>query len=198
MDRKPLQTWVHPKGRLVLLGDACHPMLVRVCPLRARWHVLTDRLSLTALPCPRRRDRSRRRSGPRRVILARLVTRTSSGPSPSLPRPPVRCISAFPPPSSPSLTQPLLHSPNAQVTARVNNAGLLAAQPKNLPPAGRTRAARAGRSDAHRDGGRARRGGQADPDGREPEPVGGPDEEPDPVWLRRVRGGRAMVGNRRT
>ena len=28
MDRKPLDTWVHPKGRLVLLGDACHPMLV--------------------------------------------------------------------------------------------------------------------------------------------------------------------------
>ena len=35
MDRNPLPTWVHPKGRLVLLGDACHPMLVRVivCPL---------------------------------------------------------------------------------------------------------------------------------------------------------------------
>ena len=30
MDRKQLPTWVHPKGRLVLLGDACHPMLVRV------------------------------------------------------------------------------------------------------------------------------------------------------------------------
>jgi 2-polyprenyl-6-methoxyphenol hydroxylase-like FAD-dependent oxidoreductase len=28
MDRKPLSTWVHPKGRVVLLGDACHPMLV--------------------------------------------------------------------------------------------------------------------------------------------------------------------------
>lgn len=27
MDRKPLPTWVHPKGRVVLLGDACHPML---------------------------------------------------------------------------------------------------------------------------------------------------------------------------
>ncbi|KAH9996384.1 FAD/NAD-P-binding domain-containing protein [Russula compacta] len=32
MDRKPLPTWVHPKGRLVLLGDACHPML----PYRAQ------------------------------------------------------------------------------------------------------------------------------------------------------------------
>ena len=28
MDRKPLDTWVHPKGRLVLLGDAGHPVLV--------------------------------------------------------------------------------------------------------------------------------------------------------------------------
>jgi len=42
------------------------------------------------------------------------------------------------------------------------------------------------------------RGGAADPDGREPEPVGGPDEEPDPVWLRRVRGGRAVVDRQRT
>jgi len=32
MDRKPLPTWVHQKGRLVLLGDACHPML----PYRAQ------------------------------------------------------------------------------------------------------------------------------------------------------------------
>ncbi|KAI0296726.1 FAD/NAD-P-binding domain-containing protein [Multifurca ochricompacta] len=32
MDRKPLSTWVHPHGRLVLLGDACHPML----PYRAQ------------------------------------------------------------------------------------------------------------------------------------------------------------------
>lgn len=28
MDRQPLDTWVHPAGRTVLLGDACHPMLV--------------------------------------------------------------------------------------------------------------------------------------------------------------------------
>ncbi|KAN0111237.1 FAD/NAD(P)-binding domain containing protein [Russula decolorans] len=32
MDRKPLNTWVHPQGRLALLGDACHPML----PYRAQ------------------------------------------------------------------------------------------------------------------------------------------------------------------
>jgi hypothetical protein len=28
MDHKPLSTWIHPKGRVVLLGDACHSMLV--------------------------------------------------------------------------------------------------------------------------------------------------------------------------
>jgi salicylate hydroxylase len=27
MLRQPLKTWVHPGGRIVLLGDACHPML---------------------------------------------------------------------------------------------------------------------------------------------------------------------------
>jgi salicylate hydroxylase len=32
MDRAPLATWVHPKGRLALLGDSCHPML----PYRAQ------------------------------------------------------------------------------------------------------------------------------------------------------------------
>ncbi|KAI0799635.1 FAD/NAD(P)-binding domain-containing protein, partial [Irpex lacteus] len=32
MDRKPLETWVHPSGRITLLGDACHPML----PYRAQ------------------------------------------------------------------------------------------------------------------------------------------------------------------
>lgn len=32
MDREPLETWVHPGGRVVLLGDACHPML----PYRAQ------------------------------------------------------------------------------------------------------------------------------------------------------------------
>ncbi|KAK7687183.1 hypothetical protein QCA50_009687 [Cerrena zonata] len=32
MDRQPLETWVHSSGRVVLLGDACHPML----PYRAQ------------------------------------------------------------------------------------------------------------------------------------------------------------------
>ena len=29
MDRLPLEKWVHDSGRVVLLGDACQPMLVR-------------------------------------------------------------------------------------------------------------------------------------------------------------------------
>ncbi|KAI8976310.1 FAD/NAD-P-binding domain-containing protein [Trametes punicea] len=32
MDRKPLKTWIHPSYKVVLLGDACHPML----PYRAQ------------------------------------------------------------------------------------------------------------------------------------------------------------------
>ncbi|GLB37981.1 putative protein with domain-containing protein [Lyophyllum shimeji] len=32
MDRQPMQTWVHPRNTICLLGDACHPML----PYRAQ------------------------------------------------------------------------------------------------------------------------------------------------------------------
>ncbi|RDX40070.1 FAD/NAD(P)-binding domain-containing protein [Lentinus brumalis] len=32
MDRKPLKTWIHPSYKVILLGDACHPML----PYRAQ------------------------------------------------------------------------------------------------------------------------------------------------------------------
>jgi salicylate hydroxylase len=28
MDRQPLEKWIHESGRVALLGDACHPMLV--------------------------------------------------------------------------------------------------------------------------------------------------------------------------
>lgn len=31
MDHYPLETWLHGNGPVVLLGDACHPMLV--CPV---------------------------------------------------------------------------------------------------------------------------------------------------------------------
>ena len=43
MDRAPLKTWVHEDGRLALLGDACHPMLVRmswIFLLRPGWLIL--------------------------------------------------------------------------------------------------------------------------------------------------------------
>jgi 2-polyprenyl-6-methoxyphenol hydroxylase-like FAD-dependent oxidoreductase len=30
MDRAPLNKWVHREGRVALLGDACHPMLVGI------------------------------------------------------------------------------------------------------------------------------------------------------------------------
>lgn len=33
MGRQPLETWVHKSGRVVLLGDACHPMLVSTIPI---------------------------------------------------------------------------------------------------------------------------------------------------------------------
>jgi hypothetical protein len=29
IDRDPLPSWIHEDGKLVLLGDSCHPMLVR-------------------------------------------------------------------------------------------------------------------------------------------------------------------------
>ena len=43
MDRDPLETWVHEKGTAALLGDACHPMLVRFGPLLAARDCLLNR-----------------------------------------------------------------------------------------------------------------------------------------------------------
>jgi len=37
MDRKPLNKWIHDSGRVILLGDACHPML----PYRAQGAAMT-------------------------------------------------------------------------------------------------------------------------------------------------------------
>ena len=28
-DGKPIEKWIHESGRVTLLGDACHPMMVR-------------------------------------------------------------------------------------------------------------------------------------------------------------------------
>jgi hypothetical protein len=66
MDRKPLPTWVHPKGRLVLLGDACHPMLVCDAPSPSnltRW-VLILFPSHTAPKAPQSQSKTQQSSGP--------------------------------------------------------------------------------------------------------------------------------------
>ena len=35
VDRDPLPSWIHADGKLVLLGDSCHPMLVCGFPTHA-------------------------------------------------------------------------------------------------------------------------------------------------------------------
>jgi salicylate hydroxylase len=61
MDRKPLPTWVHRKGRLVLLGDACHPMLVRHHGIdNPGCSALIDLSSLIAHRAPRLQSKMRR------------------------------------------------------------------------------------------------------------------------------------------
>jgi salicylate hydroxylase len=47
MDRKPLDKWVHDSGRVTLLGDACHPMLVSSIP---RSYPLASPLTLFQQP----------------------------------------------------------------------------------------------------------------------------------------------------
>lgn len=41
-DRQPLETWIHPSGKVALLGGSCHPML----PYRAQGAVMA------VSPCP--------------------------------------------------------------------------------------------------------------------------------------------------
>ena len=63
MDRKPLERWVHQDGRVVLLGDACHPMLVRLL----KWLISNNLLIklffhfpfISALPITRCRNGNR-------------------------------------------------------------------------------------------------------------------------------------------
>ena len=62
--------------------DATRCWYVCQCPLRTRWHVLTDPLSDSLTVLKARRSQSKTRRSPH-VTLARLVTRTSLGPSPS-------------------------------------------------------------------------------------------------------------------
>jgi len=52
MDRAPLDRWVHKDGKVVLLGDACHPMLVRM----VRMIVVMSNHPILAISCPRFRN----------------------------------------------------------------------------------------------------------------------------------------------
>lgn len=45
MDRKPLKSWIHPDNRVVLLGDACHPMLVSL------WSTILPNVQTQDLHC---------------------------------------------------------------------------------------------------------------------------------------------------
>lgn len=51
LDRQPLEKWTHDSGRVTLLGDACHPMLVRRILLAYSYSLS---LSLTTLLKPYR------------------------------------------------------------------------------------------------------------------------------------------------
>ena len=33
LDRPPISNWVHESGKVVVIGDACHPVLVRISSL---------------------------------------------------------------------------------------------------------------------------------------------------------------------
>lgn len=37
LDHAPLKSWVHRDGKLALLGDSCHPMLVRAVHKEQLW-----------------------------------------------------------------------------------------------------------------------------------------------------------------
>lgn len=42
MDRQRLETWVHGSGRVLLLGDSCHPMLVGTMRSHAHYRCADD------------------------------------------------------------------------------------------------------------------------------------------------------------
>lgn len=55
LDRDPLDRWVHENGRIALMGDACHPMLVQSNLCELRWDVFLTIAPLDiALSSPRR------------------------------------------------------------------------------------------------------------------------------------------------
>ena len=54
MDRKPLNTWIHPSHCVILLGDSCHPMLVSLVPYQSNFVELTGPFSFPERPQPYR------------------------------------------------------------------------------------------------------------------------------------------------
>ena len=75
MDRPALDSWVHPKGRIVLLGDACHPMLVRLAHLL---RLLSLIMLHVAISRPRCCDGDRGRGRARRAALASVDDRRAT------------------------------------------------------------------------------------------------------------------------
>lgn len=51
MAHAPLDTWVDPSGRVALLGDAAHPMLVRNSSVSVPWFVGLSNFIYAALSC---------------------------------------------------------------------------------------------------------------------------------------------------
>ena len=163
MDRKPLNTWVHPQDRVTLLGDACHPMLVK-----ASWHVPCSTkyapLFSHIVRLLRRRDRCRIRSRPLVLysILARLVAFASSrtGTPMSILRPSGSYLLLFPPaPPSPSrgkgpsrytfpsastisLTKANSCAKKKRLPPCDGNVRIIPSEPKDLPSTGRSRTTR--------------------------------------------------------
>ena len=50
VDREPLSKWVHEDGKIALMGDACHPMLVSVSAYASERELRHD---YTAVSSPR-------------------------------------------------------------------------------------------------------------------------------------------------
>jgi hypothetical protein len=150
MDRKPLNTWVHSQGRLALLGDACHPMLVcHLCQSQSACTVLS-KFPSSAISRAGRRDRGRGRSGDRCAILAGVVAFASSHTPTSIPRPSVRNLPLFasPPPRRGenllyfSLSLIKVNACAIKVTPCDSHARIIPPEPEDLPSTGRSRTTR--------------------------------------------------------
>lgn len=128
MDRQPLVTWLHHEGRVVLLGDSCHPMLVNCTMHNSREEM--SLMSCTALPSPGSSDGCRRRGSPRKPPFSTVPPRRTHAP-------PARLRSL-------------------EVPKNLGDAEILTPKPTHFPPFGRASTAGTRRLHAHCDGDRAR------------------------------------------